>query len=34
MFSTFAPINVKCVNIYYLSCMQDYGNKNVITYRK
>ena len=34
MFSTFATLHDKGFNIYCLSCMQDYGNKNVITYRK
>ena len=34
MFSTFATLHDKGFNIYCLSCMQDYGNKEVITYRK
>ena len=34
MFSTFATLHDKGFNIYCLSCMQDYGNKDVITYRK
>ena len=34
MFSTFATLHDKGFNIYCLSCMQDYGNKDVIKYRK
>lgn len=34
MFSTFAPIHNISFNIYYSSCMQDYGNKDVIIYSK
>jgi len=34
MFSTFAPIHNISFNIYCLSCMQDYGNKDVIIYSK
>ena len=34
MFSTFAPIHNISFNIYCLSRMQDYGNKDVIIYRK
>ena len=34
VFRTFATLHDKGFNIYCLSCMQDYGNKDVITYRK